>query len=62
MRGPKVDNPTKILNRVLKEVVKNYKFSFIMVIVCIIATAFATLRGTLFFKSLIDDYIVPLTK
>lgn len=62
MKGPKVDNPTKILNRVLKEVVKNYKFSFIMVIVCIIATAFATLRGTLFFKSLIDDYIVPLTK
>lgn len=33
-----------------------------MVMVCILGSALATLRGTLFMQSLIDDYIVPLTK
>lgn len=33
-----------------------------MVVVCILGSALATLRGTLFMQSLIDDYIVPLTQ
>lgn len=52
----------KTLKRVLSYIFKNYKFSFILVIICIIITAFSTLRGTLFMQSLIDDYILPLTK
>lgn len=50
------------MKRVLKYMLKNYKFSFVMVVVCIIGAALATLRGTLFMQSLIDDYIVPLTQ
>ena len=41
---------------------RNYKFSFLIVVVCILGSALATLRGTLFMQSLIDDYIVPLTQ
>ncbi len=52
----------KTLKRVLSYIFKNYKFSFILVIICIVITAFSTLRGTLFMQSLIDDYILPLTK
>ena len=52
----------KVMPRVLGYMLKNYKFSFCVVVVCIIGSALATLRGTLFMQSLIDDYIVPLTK
>ena len=62
-KGRKSD--TKMLGRVMKRILgymlKNYKFSFFMVVVCILGAALATLRGTLFMQSLIDDYIVPLT-
>ena len=50
------------LGRVLKYMWKEYKFSFVLVVVCILGSALATLRGTLFMQSLIDDYILPLTQ
>ena len=50
------------MKRVLRYMLKDYKFSFFAVIVCILGSALATLRGTLFMQSLIDDYIVPLTQ
>lgn len=50
-----------VMKRILGYMLKNYKFSFFMVVVCILGAALATLRGTLFMQSLIDDYIVPLT-
>lgn len=66
MRGrgpkPKVENPGKIMKRLFGYMLKNYKLQFFIVVVCIITTAVATLRGTLFMKSLIDDYIVPMTQ
>ena len=40
--------------------IKNYRFSFLVVVVCIIIGAFATMQGMLFVQSLVDDYIVPL--
>ena len=52
----------RAMKRVLGYMLKNYKFSFLIVVVCIIGSALATLRGTLFMQSLIDDYIVPLTR
>lgn len=55
-------NQGRVLLRVLEYMLKNYKFSFLCVVVCILGTALATLRGTLFMQTLIDDYIVPLTK
>ncbi len=64
MRGsrPKVENPRKIMKRLLGYMLKNYKIQFFIVVVCIIITACTTLRGMLFMQSLIDDYILPMTK
>ena len=50
------------LKRVLAYVMHGYKLAFTLVVLCIIGTVLATLRGTLFMQSLIDDYIVPLTQ
>ena len=55
-------NPTKTLKRTLGYMLKNYKFQFLLVVICIMITAFATLEGSLFMQSLNDDYIVPMTK
>lgn len=50
------------MKRVLGYMLRNYKFSFLIVVICILRSVLATLRGTLFMQSLIDDYIVPLTQ
>lgn len=50
------------MKRVLGYMLRNYKFSFLIVVICILGSVLATLRGTLFMQSLIDDYIVPLTQ
>ena len=50
------------MGRVLGYMLKDYKLSFFAVVVCILGSALATLRGTLFMQSLIDNYIVPLTQ
>jgi len=57
---PKVENPGKILGRVLGEVLKNYFFRFILVIVCIIISVYSNNRGIVFRETLIDDYIMPI--
>lgn len=51
-----------LMKRVLSVVVKEYKVSSILVVLFIIGSALATLRGTLFMKSLVDEYILPLTQ
>ena len=60
--GPRTSmrETVRILARILREMIGNYKFSFFMVVVCIIGSALTTLRGTLFMQELIDDYIAPL--
>ena len=50
------------LLRLLRYVLRNYKFSLITVAVCIIITSITTTLSTLFTRTLIDDYIVPLTQ
>lgn len=40
----------------------DYKFHLIFVLIGIVGSALATVTGTMFMQSLIDDYIVPLTK
>ncbi|MDO4326255.1 MAG: ABC transporter ATP-binding protein [bacterium] len=58
----KKTQPMPVLKRVLGYMLKSYRWSFICVVVCILGSALATLRGTLFMQTLIDDYIVPLTR
>lgn len=50
------------MGRLIHYVLKDYIFSFFIVILCILGTTLATIRGTLFMQRLIDDYIIPLTK
>jgi len=60
--APKIENPGKILKRLMNYVFAGYKIHFAVVIVCILLSSLMTLRGTWFMQSLIDDYIIPLTK
>ncbi|MFR8012515.1 MAG: ABC transporter ATP-binding protein [Clostridia bacterium] len=62
--GPRLSTreTVHIMKRILFEMIRSYKFSFFMVIVGIIGSALATLRGTLFMQELIDDYITPLLR
>lgn len=58
-RKPKT-NPKHTMMRVLQYMMKDYTLHIILVVLCIIGSAYATLKGTLFMKSLVDDYITPL--
>lgn len=51
-----------IIWRLTKYVLSNYKYSIITVLVCIAITSVTTLASTLFTRTLIDDYITPLTQ
>ena len=51
-----------IIWRMARMVLKDYKFSIGVVLVCIVVTSVTTLTSTLFTRTLIDDYIVPLTE
>lgn len=57
---PKVNNPGKVLARVLGYTFKKYKIHMIIVFICIIVSVLANVQGTLFIQTLIDDYITPL--
>lgn len=46
--------------RLLKMILKKYAPHCILVVLCIIFTAYATVQGTLFMQALIDDYITPM--
>ena len=60
MKEEKQRTSLYVLKRLLKYMISNYKFSFLMVVLCIVIGAFATMQGMLFVQSLVDDYIVPL--
>ncbi len=65
MRGqrgakPKIDNPGKLLKRLMGIVMKNYTPHVIIVIIGIFVGVFANIQGTLFTQTLIDEYIMPL--
>ena len=57
---PKVENPGKILKRILAYVMHLYKFPVIAVLCCIFISVFAQVQGTLFMQTLIDGYITPM--
>ena len=53
-------NVWKSLGRVMTYMLATYKWQFVIVVVCILASAVCTLQMTLFMQTLIDDYILPL--
>jgi ATP-binding cassette subfamily B protein len=59
---PKLENPGRTFRRTMQYVLKNYAAAYAVVVVCIFVTVFASVKGTLFMQTLIDDYITPLTK
>ena len=63
-RGVKVhvDNAGAIFKRLMGYVFKRYAALLILVAACIVISALASVQGTLFMKTLIDSYILPLMK
>ena len=62
MRGPKpkIENPGKIMSRLLGYVAKKYTWHLIAVVLCIIISVIASVQGTLFIQTLMDEYIIPI--
>lgn len=59
----KIDKQQRdVIWRMTKYVLKNYKTYIVTVMVCIVVASVASLVSTLFTRTLVDDYIVPLTK
>lgn len=57
---PNKGNPLVSLKKVIQYVLKEYKGSCIVVVICILLSSLATLSMSLFSQSLIDDYITPM--
>ena len=52
----------QVMMRLFGFVLKHYKFSILTVLVCIVVSSITSLLSTLFTRTLIDDYITPLTQ
>ena len=65
MRGPKgkpknrVENPGKLLKRLMDYIFRDYKFHCIIVFILIFVGVIANVQGTMFTRDLIDKYITP---
>ena len=59
---PGAKNPGRMLRRIFAEILAHYKLQCLLVVVCILTTAIANVRGTLFLQTLIDEYILPMTQ
>ena len=59
---PQIKNPGKLFARLMKFVLKNYWLHCLIVLICIFISVLANVQGTMFMKTLIDDYITPLLK
>ena len=57
---PQIEHPFRILKRIMGYVMKWYWLQYIFVIVCVFASTFASVQGTMFTRDLIDDYILPM--
>ena len=44
----------------MKEIMKNYAPHCVIVLICIFISVLASVQGTMFMQTLIDDYILPL--
>ncbi len=57
---PKIEHPGRILKRIMGYTLRDYWLHWILVLLCIFTLVFSSLQGTLFMRTLIDEYIVPL--
>jgi len=57
---PNVENSKGVLKRLIKYVMDLYLVPYIIVLICVVVTVLASINGTLFMQTLIDDYITPL--
>ncbi len=62
MRGmkPSVENPGKVLKRMMGYIFRSYGLHCALVFICIIVSVLCNVQGTLFIRTLIDAYIVPM--
>lgn len=66
-RGPRVGATLKDLKkdstifRLFKYIFQHYKVNFIVVLLCIVVSSVTSLASSLFTRTLIDDYITPMT-
>ena len=66
-RGPRAGASLKDLKkdstvfRLFKYIFKNYKVNFVVVLLCIVVSSITSLASSLFTRTLIDDYITPMT-
>lgn len=60
MPEKKIANPGKLFSRLLGYIFKNYGIHCILVVILIFISVLANVQGTLFMKTLIDSYILPL--
>ena len=58
MNKPKIKKGT--IKRIIKYITSEYKKELIIVFVCIILSSIASVAGSLFLQTLIDNYITPL--
>ena len=56
---PQVKNPGELFLRLMKYVLKDYKFHCISVVILIVISVLCNVQGTMFMKNLIDEYITP---
>ncbi len=56
---PQVTNPGELFLRLMKYVLKDYKFHCISVVILIVVSVLCNVQGTMFMKNLIDEYITP---
>ena len=57
---PKVDNPGLLFKRIMRYVFKYYGIHMIVVLICIVLSVVANIQGTMFTRTLIDNYITPM--
>ena len=59
-QGRELDHPFRTFMRLMRFVLSLYGWQYCVVIAMIVVTIFASVRGNLFFQTLIDDYIMPM--
>lgn len=59
-KNTSLPSPTAVLRRVVGYMLKYYKWPFLLVILCILIAAIATVIGATFPQTLVDDYITPM--
>ena len=58
--GSRVNTAVRLINRVIRYMLHYYKIPFLIVVICILITAIATVVGATFPQTLIDDHITPI--